>query len=139
MSDNAACCQEIRTRSASPFEVVQFDYYDGTTEGLARCNTCGRTYIFDVLTQSNDGTRLYGFATIASAHYEAVAAAMEVVPRLDELQPWRESLALVEARVPRQQGERDLFVLSDSIESEVTFSRRVGFEVLRELVDRTSG
>ncbi len=128
MKEDSTCCLAIHSPTASPFEIVQIDYYDGTTEGLARCKVCGRAYAFDVLAQSDDGTRLYGFARIAPAHYEAVSAATEAVPgSLEEVPSWREKLALVEARTPRQQGERDLFVLAENIEEEVIASRKVDF------------
>jgi hypothetical protein len=32
MKEDAPCCQAIRSPTASPFEIVQLGYYDGTTE-----------------------------------------------------------------------------------------------------------
>ena len=135
MKEDAPCCQAIRSRAASPFQIVQLGYYDGTTEGLARCKVCGRAYAFDVIVQSDEGARLYGFARITVAHYEAMAAATEGAPAsLEDAQSWVEKLALLEARVPRQQAERDLLVLADRIEEEVIASRKVDFETLQALL-----
>ena len=135
MKEDAPCCQAIRSPTASPFEIVQLDYYDGTTEGLARCKVCGRTYAFDVIAQSPEGTRLFGFARISPAHYEAMAAATEGTPAsLEDAQAWVEKLAVLEARVPRGQAERDLLVLAETIEDLVIASRKVDFSALRALL-----
>ena len=132
-----ACCQAIIQPTASPFEVVQFDYYDGTTAGLARCKTCGTTYAFDTLGTTEDGRRAFGFARVASDYFEAVAREFETpASKMTDLLGWRERVALAEARFPTGQGERDLLVVSRNIEGEVLAARRIKAAEWVELVGR---
>ena len=125
------CCQAIRGPTLSPFEIIQLGYYDGVTEGLARCRVCATTYAFDT-TCGSDVRRVYGLARISEAHYLAVAAALERPPSLDGMQEWLRDVALLDASVPSHKGERDLFVIADNLEVEIILARKV---LLAELVE----
>lgn len=120
------CCQAIRQPTASPFDVVQLDYYDGTTAGLARCRSCSTAYTFDTLGTAEEGLRAFAFARVDSAHFAAVATAVDSPPGpTEDLAQWRERVALAEARFPTRQQERNLLVLARHLEEEVVSSRRV--------------
>ena len=133
--DAAECCLGIRVPTPRPFEVVELDWYDGVTAGLARCRSCGQAYAFDVVASSPDGLRVYGFARIAPAYYETMAAlGGKRVPPMNDVQEWRDALAPVESRSPSHQADRDLFVLARDLMDEVIASRRVSFSVLEGIV-----
>lgn len=131
----AGCCQDIRKPTPSPFEIAQLDWYDGVTEGLARCKVCGTTYAFDVACTSSDGLRVYGFARIAEAHYRAVASALDRPPQPDNMQEWRRDLASAEMQVPSGRADRDLFVVARDVEAEILFARKVSFGNLRDFLE----
>jgi hypothetical protein len=137
MADVRFCCQAIDRPKPSPFEIAQLDWYDGVTEGLARCEACGATYTFDVVCSSKDGVRIYGFARIAETYYRAMTAVLEKSPPSPEkVTEWQRELAMTESQVPKAQSERDLFVIARDLEEEVLLARRMAFPELREVLER---
>ena len=139
MTEAAACCQAIDMPTPSPFEVIQLDYADGIAAGLARCRVCRRCYRFDTLTTSPMCLRVYGFAQIAEAYFDGVAAASEPAPAsLTELPTWLARLAVVESRLMAHQADRDLLVLATDPSAEILRSRKVDHRALVEFVRASS-
>lgn len=132
------CCQSISRVTPTPFEIIQMGWYDGITEGLAKCRTCGSTYTFDVMV-SSDGVRAYGFARIGESEYEAVATIAETsVPTANALQEWREAIALAAVRSTTYRGERHLLVVADDLEHEVKLATLVRFSPFLEFLERSA-
>jgi hypothetical protein len=118
MTDSAPCCEQIRAATPAPFEVIELDYCDGVTEGLARCRTCGRTYHLALLcVDAGTSRRVYGFARLGTDDYaRGVAAA---------------SAGVTDVHV---QSERNLIVISEDIEQGVLCSGVVEFASWLELL-----
>lgn len=80
MGDRASCCREpdqLRG-SPSPFDgIIALGWYDGVTEGLAHCGSCGREYRFDWLDASDEGgreIRIYRLAPLGPGSMERLTA-----------------------------------------------------------------
>ena len=119
-----------------PVRDLQLGWYDDVTEGLARCKVCGKTYAFDVVATSPEGGRIYGFARIAEAQFLAVSSALDRAPPLpDQVQKWREAIAVATVRTATDQSDRDLLVLADDLEEEILLAQRIDFRTWREFLD----
>lgn len=66
MSENGVCCQTLRTRAGSPFEVAMLGWYDGVTSAMARCRACGRHYHVEMVAWDGEHeVRVYGFREVS--------------------------------------------------------------------------
>jgi hypothetical protein len=69
MNGEGRCCRELSRTSTgrSPFDrAIVLGWYDGPTEGLVRCGTCGRIHRFERLDSVDEdrGVRLYSLAPL---------------------------------------------------------------------------
>jgi hypothetical protein len=69
MNGEGRCCRDLirLSKGLSPFDrAIVLGWYDGPTEGLVRCGTCGRSHRFELLDSVDEdrGVRLYRLAPV---------------------------------------------------------------------------
>lgn len=77
------CCQRLSSGTASPFDrIVSLGYYDGTTHGLARCRSCGKSYSYVLQAWDlEQDTRVYSMAEVSAATFDAFVSELSLEQR----------------------------------------------------------
>lgn len=126
------CCQQITERVPSPFEVKVINWYDGITEGVARCRTCGWAYHVEMLTwDQGQDIRIYGFRRILPEAFEKLVAVISVQ---EVGRNWDDSVSSTLGAALSSGGERTLVVVSEDLTAEVIRSKVMDFMAWRDVL-----
>lgn len=76
MKTNKICCRELIELKAqgTPWgEIIALGYYDGPTDGLAKCSLCSSEYKFSLLAwDDKQDVRIYGFSPLPASTFKQV-------------------------------------------------------------------
>jgi len=129
MTKESACCQRLSEGGPSPFDVSMLGWYDGPISGLAKCRGCGRAYHFDLVAwDSEQDERLYGFAEVTVADYEAIVRLMAETPSPERAREQGDKVMLRVRDALAASYERNLLVLTSDLSQVIRTAQIVAFE-----------